>query len=79
MAWKVLQQAAKDTPKEHKYVPWAVVDKKHMDEEHDELLTVVCKAYMEKGGSHAACNNTTKIMPMEEMDSSKKVSLVFTN
>lgn len=59
MAWKVLQRAAKDTPKEHKYVPWAVIDGKHMDEEHDDLLQAVCKAYVAKGGSHPACSSKT--------------------
>lgn len=55
IANKLLQRAAKETPKEHTYVPWAIVDGTHMDEEHDDLLQVVCKAYTKKGGTHAAC------------------------
>ena len=56
MAFQLLQKAAKETPKEHTYVPWAIVDGTHMDEEHDDLLQVVCKAYVKKGGTHPACN-----------------------
>jgi len=58
-AWKVLQKAAKETPSEHKYVPWAVINGEHMDEEHDDLLGAVCKAYVAAGGSHPACKSTT--------------------
>ena len=58
-AWQVLHKAAKDTPSDHKYVPWVVIDGKHLDVEHEDLLEEVCKAYVAKGGSYPACKSAT--------------------
>lgn len=56
-AWNLQRQAAHQTPRDHTYVPWVVVNGKHsMNEDHDDLIQVICKAYIEKGGSHSACS-----------------------
>ncbi|GKY97868.1 oxidoreductase [Mayamaea pseudoterrestris] len=59
-AWRLQRKAAKATPKEHKYVPWVVIDGQHaMDEDKDSFLNIVCQAYQANGGHHAACQDKT--------------------
>lgn len=58
-AKSVVDKAAKDTPSDHKYVPWAIINGQHMDEERDDLMAAVCKAYEAAGGSHPACKMTS--------------------
>jgi hypothetical protein len=47
-----------DTPSDHQYVPWIVIDGDHLDaEEQDKFKIEICKAFVAKGGSHPACND----------------------
>jgi interferon gamma-inducible protein 30 len=42
--WKLQQRAWKETPSDHQYVPWAVVDGRHIDQEDEDLMASVCDA-----------------------------------
>jgi len=33
------------TPKDHKYVPWVLIDGEHSPQAEDDLLQAVCQAY----------------------------------
>lgn len=52
-AWEMLDAADKATP-DHDYVPWIIVDDKHIESEGD-LVAVVCDIYQQKGGTYPAC------------------------
>lgn len=52
-AWEVQQDAAQATPSSHKYVPWVEVNGRHIDEDNDDLKTLICDAYQ---GEFDACN-----------------------
>lgn len=58
LAWKLQKHASSVTPANHHYVPYVVIDGLHnMDEEHDDLLQVICDAYRQRGGTHPACSS----------------------
>lgn len=56
------QQAAKDTPSDHIYVPWILINGKLSPSDGDRILEEVCEAY--KGKTPAACKkhqNSTEL------------------
>ncbi|KAL7574239.1 hypothetical protein ACA910_012494 [Epithemia clementina (nom. ined.)] len=57
-AWEMLAAADKATP-DHNYVPWIIVDGKHIEAE-DDFVAAVCEVYQEKGGSYPACAQHVK-------------------
>jgi interferon, gamma-inducible protein 30 len=59
-AWQLQVDAARQTPKDHKYVPWVVINGEVMDMDKDDfdLLDYVCTAYELGGGSHPACGGS---------------------
>jgi interferon gamma-inducible protein 30 len=60
-SWKLQMQAAKQTPGDHQYVPWVVIDGKTMDmNEEFDLRKYVCQAYVSSGGHHPACADQDK-------------------
>lgn len=55
-AKELLYKAYQDTPKDHQYVPWVVINGKVWDQE-GSFTKAVCKAYREGGGTEPdACN-----------------------
>jgi interferon gamma-inducible protein 30 len=60
-SWKLQMQAYKQTPSDHQYVPWVVIDGKTMDmNEEFDLHGYVCQAYVSSGGHHPACADKAK-------------------
>jgi hypothetical protein len=61
-ALKLQNRAAKQTPADHTYVPWVVVDGVHIHDSDDDvsnsLLAQICNVYIAKGGTHPACDDT---------------------
>ena len=55
-SWELQKQAAAETPADHTYVPWVLLNAEHIDEEGDDLFTEVCRRYTAAGGSHPACS-----------------------
>ena len=55
LRWQLQEKYSDETP-EHNYVPWVVVNGKKIDEENDELLTVICQEYTARGGTATACS-----------------------
>eukprot|EP00545_Synedropsis_sp_CCMP1620_P005842 CAMPEP_0119013244 /NCGR_PEP_ID=MMETSP1176-20130426/8235_1 /TAXON_ID=265551 /ORGANISM="Synedropsis recta cf, Strain CCMP1620" /LENGTH=236 /DNA_ID=CAMNT_0006966323 /DNA_START=28 /DNA_END=738 /DNA_ORIENTATION=+ len=58
---RLVKQAAAATPDDHQYVPWVEIEGDHMDIEHLDFKTEVCKAFLAKGGSHPACDDSVGI------------------
>lgn len=59
-SWELQKRASSETPADHTYVPWVVLNGQHVDEERD-LLTEVCQLYTAAGGSHTACSSTNVV------------------
>eukprot|EP00656_Telonema_subtile_P048641 TRINITY_DN584_c0_g1_i1.p1 TRINITY_DN584_c0_g1~~TRINITY_DN584_c0_g1_i1.p1 ORF type:complete len:163 (+),score=44.37 TRINITY_DN584_c0_g1_i1:345-833(+) len=51
-------QAAADTPSDHQYVPWVLINGKKSASDGDKVLAEVCAAYT--GTAPAACSKYTK-------------------
>lgn len=55
-AAELLKKAYEDTPKDHQYVPWVVINGKVWNQQ-GSLITALCKAYQATGGTEpAACH-----------------------
>jgi Gamma interferon inducible lysosomal thiol reductase (GILT) len=61
LAWKLQKRAAAATPAEHTYVPWVVIDGKHVDETKTSLVEMVCAAYKGRSTSSTSlCPDATQ-------------------
>jgi hypothetical protein len=59
-AAELLKKAYEDTPKDHQYVPWVVINGKVWNQE-GSLITALCKAYEATGGTEPdACHKEVK-------------------
>mmetsp|Transcript_21137 Transcript_21137/g.34025 ORF Transcript_21137/g.34025 Transcript_21137/m.34025 type:complete len:161 (-) Transcript_21137:44-526(-) len=56
LRWQLQEKYGKATP-EHSNIPWVVVNGIRMDEEKEDLLTVVCRQYIAAGGTASACSS----------------------
>lgn len=59
IAWRFTLQAAKATPDYHDHVPWIEIDGNHFDEERQDFVQELCKAFKANGGSHPACDTVS--------------------
>jgi interferon gamma-inducible protein 30 len=55
LRWQLQEKYSNETP-EHDYVPWVMVNGKKIDEEKDDLLSVICQEYTSRGGTAAPCS-----------------------
>jgi interferon, gamma-inducible protein 30 len=61
LAWKLQKRAAAATPADHTYVPWVVIDGKHVDETKSSLVEMVCAAYKGRSTSSTSlCPDATQ-------------------
>jgi Gamma interferon inducible lysosomal thiol reductase (GILT) len=61
LAWQLQKRAAAATPAEHTYVPWVVIDGKHVDETKTSLVEMVCAAYKGRSTSSTSlCPDATQ-------------------
>ena len=55
LSWNLQLQAAHETPDDHTFVPWVLVNGKFMDPDQEKLLHRVCEEYKAGGGVHPGC------------------------
>ena len=56
LSWNLQLQAAHETPEDHTFVPWVIVNGKFMDPDNERLLHRVCEEYKAGGGVHPGCS-----------------------